>query len=201
MSVCFSYTLCFFCSLKVFVFLVVALTSSCAFIAYFCLLPLGPPNVLSWLDDVAHLLWELDLGHDRLPLLQSYNHSSWIPSKGSALLDMPQSSSWCACSKSFMTWQFLFLSSHCFRWKMRSRLCRSVKSVSFLNQHEVITVASVKRKRHTVFSVPTGLSNLTGDSVSAALYNIIVRNSHVSSSLYLSLQMYSKNGSSLPYPF
>lgn len=35
-----------------------------------------------------------------------------------------------------------------FRWKMTSRLCRFVKSVSFLNQLEVITVASVKRKRN-----------------------------------------------------
>ncbi|KAL0178128.1 hypothetical protein M9458_027022, partial [Cirrhinus mrigala] len=41
----------------------------------------GPLYVLSWLDDVAHLLWALELGHDSLPLLQSHKHSSWISSK------------------------------------------------------------------------------------------------------------------------
>lgn len=58
MSVHISYTLRFFFSLQVFVFLVVALTSSVIFIAYFCLLPLVLQTYTpGW------IIWHICYGH------------------------------------------------------------------------------------------------------------------------------------------
>lgn len=160
MSVCFSYTLRLFCSLKVFVFLVVALTSSVVFISYYCLLPL----VLQTYSP-GWMMWHICYGNWILVMIAFHYYKAINTPPGnppkvrhSLICHNPvadvcvQCHSWLDSSSFFLSFFTLR-----FRWKMRSRLCRSVKSVSFLNQHEVITVASVKRKRDTVSSVPTGL--------------------------------------------
>lgn len=88
MSVCFSY--------HYFVFssgFCVFSSSSYQFCGFHRLLlssAVGPAHILSWMDDMAHLLRALEFGHDSLPLLQGHKNSPWTPSKGSDdLLHVP----------------------------------------------------------------------------------------------------------------